>query len=50
VYRDTAYADEKLVDGTHVIALRDPITVPARATLHVLMLNAWLMHSYYSTF
>jgi hypothetical protein len=28
VYLDTAYADATLADGTHVFALRDPITVP----------------------
>ena len=50
VYLDTAYADATLADGTHVFALRDPITVPERHTLQVRLLNAWLPHSYYSIF
>jgi hypothetical protein len=33
MYLDTAYADATLADGTHVFALRDPITVSERHTL-----------------
>jgi hypothetical protein len=50
VYLDTAYADATLADGTHVFALRDPITVSERHTLHVRLLNAWLSHIYYNIF
>jgi hypothetical protein len=47
---DTSYADATLDDGTHVFALRDPITAPKRHTLLVRLLNAWLPHSYYNIF
>ena len=50
VYLDTAYADATLADGTHVFALRDPITVPERHTLQVRLLNTWLPKSYYNIF
>jgi hypothetical protein len=50
LYLDTIYSDATLADGTHVFALRDPITVPERHTLHVRLLNAWLPLSYYSIF
>jgi hypothetical protein len=50
VYLDIAYADATLADGTHVFALRDPITVPERHSLQVRLLNAYLPHSYYSIF
>jgi hypothetical protein len=50
LYLDTAYADTKLDDGTHVFSLLDPLTAPQGYTLHVRLLNAWLPHTYYNIF
>jgi hypothetical protein len=50
LYLDTAYADAKLDDGTHVFSLLDPVTAPQGYTLHVRLLNAWLPHTYYNIF
>jgi hypothetical protein len=40
LYLDIAYIDATLADGTHVFALRDPITVPGRHAPQVRLLNA----------
>jgi hypothetical protein len=50
LYLDTAYADAKLDDGTHVFSLLDPLTAPQGFTMQVRLLNAWLPHTYYSIF
>jgi hypothetical protein len=50
VYLGTTHADTTLADGTHVYALRNPITVPGRHTLKVRLLHAWLSHNNYSIF
>ena len=50
LFLDTAYADAKLDDGTHVFSLLDPLTAPQGYTLQVRLLNAWLPHTYYSIF
>jgi hypothetical protein len=50
MYLDTAYADARLDDGTHVFSLLDPLTAPQGYTLQVRLLNAWLPHTYYNIF
>jgi hypothetical protein len=50
LYLDTAYADAKLDDGTHIFSLLDPVTAPQGYTLQVRLLNAWLPHTYYNIF
>jgi hypothetical protein len=45
MYLDTAYADAALDDGTHVLSVLDPVTVPLGHILQVRFLNAWLPHT-----